>query len=66
MLKIIKNPDKQMYDTVTKAVRDNKGYCPCKLERTRDSHCICREFKEQETAGECHCGRYVKVEDCNA
>lgn len=62
MFKIIKNPDEHMYNYVTQAVKDNSGYCPCKLEHTPDSRCICREFKEQETAGECHCGRYVKVE----
>ena len=61
MLKIIKNPDKKTYDEVTQAVKDNDNYCPCKLERSQDSLCICREFREQNEEGECCCGRYVKV-----
>lgn len=61
-MKIIKNPDQEMYEKVSKAVEENDGYCPCKLEKNKDTKCICTQFKEQE-AGECECGRFVKVED---
>lgn len=65
MLKTIKNPDNEMYTEVTKAVDNNSGYCPCSVERTPETKCICKEFREQECEGECHCGRFVKknVED---
>lgn len=63
MLKIIKNPDKSIYDEVTQAVKDNNGYCPCMIDKTNDTKCICKSFREQQTTGECHCGRYVKVDD---
>jgi ferredoxin-thioredoxin reductase catalytic subunit len=62
-MKIIKNPDEEIYNSVTQAVKDNDGYCPCMLTRTDDSKCICKEFRQQESEGECHCGRYIKVED---
>ena len=58
-LKIIPNPDKEEYDEITQAVKDNDGYCPCLIIRNPDTKCICKEFREQEY-GECHCGLYVK------
>ena len=61
MLKIIKNPDKEIYESVTKDVKLNNGYCPCVVEQTEDTKCPCKIFREQETEGECHCGRYVKI-----
>lgn len=62
MLKIIKNPDKKVFDEVIAEVKANYGYCPCRLERTSDTKCPCKEFREQTTEGECHCGAYQKVE----
>lgn len=44
-------------------VAANDGYCPCAIERTPDTKCICKEFREQESEGPCHCGRYMKVVD---
>ena len=43
-------------------VEENDGYCPCALDKNADSLCPCREFRERETPGVCHCGRYEKVE----
>lgn len=62
-MKIIKNPDLDIYNKVTKAVKDNDGYCPCMLVKNTDTKCICKAFIEQKELGECHCGRYVKVAD---
>lgn len=42
-------------------VAANDGYCPCAIEKTEDTKCICKEFREQESEGPCHCGRYMKV-----
>ena len=61
MLKIIPNPDKEIYQSVTKAVKDNDNYCPCELTKSDDTKCICKSFREQGGEGECHCGRFVKV-----
>ena len=60
-LKIIPNPNKKEYDEITQAVKDNDGYCCCLLERSSDTKCMCRIFREQTTEGFCHCGRYEKV-----
>lgn len=62
MLKIIKNPQTDIYESVIKEVRANSGYCPCRLKKTPETKCPCKEFREQTTEGECHCGAYVKIE----
>ena len=40
------------------------GYCPCRLEQTEDTKCMCKEFKEQiadpNFEGFCHCMLYYK------
>ena len=46
-----------------KAVHDNYGYCPCMVERTADTLCMCKDFREQTEPGLCHCGRFEKVAD---
>ena len=58
-MKIKLNPDKEEAERILRAVKENDGYCPCRLIRTEDTKCICKEFKEQEE-GFCHCGLYLK------
>ena len=48
--------------SIAELVRQNDGYCPCAIERTPDTKCICKAFMEQEE-GLCHCGRYRKVSE---
>ena len=54
--------DTELVKEIKNRLRDNGGYCPCKIEKTDDTKCMCREFREQEN-GECHCGLYVKIKD---
>ena len=61
MLKIIPNPDLDIFTEVTEKVIENGGYCPCELLKNDDTKCMCKTFREQNTEGECHCGRFVKV-----
>lgn len=56
-MKIIKVPHS---DEVAAAVKANDGYCVCTVEKTPDTKCMCKEFREQTTAGTCHCGLYQK------
>ena len=63
MLKIKKNPDEAKYNEVTNAVNQNDGYCPCMVFKNEDTKCMCKMFREQESPGPCHCGRFVKVEE---
>lgn len=60
-LKIITNPDINKYNKISEAVKENDGYCPCLIERNEDTKCVCKDFKEQYSEGECHCGRYIKI-----
>lgn len=62
MLKVFRNPDVQFYEKITKAVKDNDNHCPCMLQKTDDTLCMCKAFREQNTKGFCHCKRFMKVE----
>lgn len=46
-----------------KYVIENDGYCPCMVEKTPDTKCMCKDFREQKEPGPCHCGRYEKYEE---
>lgn len=54
--------DIELKEKIRQALKDNNGYCPCRLEKTEDTKCMCKEFREQEY-GTCHCGLYVKEKD---
>ena len=58
-MKIIQNPNKDFVGQMLKALKENSNYCPCKTEKTKDTKCICKEFREQKD-GWCHCGLYYK------
>ena len=57
--KIQKNPDAKYAQSVIDALKANDYYCPCKLEHTPDTKCMCLEFRRQES-GMCECGLYIK------
>lgn len=59
-MKISLNPDNSIVEDVRKRLKDNDGYCPCRLVKNKDTKCMCKEFVEQTTSGECHCGLYIK------
>lgn len=48
--------------SIRTALCETGGYCPCKIERTPDTKCLCKEFLECEELGACHCGLFVKTE----
>lgn len=63
-MKITLNPDAQIVKTVKEGLAAKGGYCPCRLERTEDYKCMCKEFREQiadpDFEGYCHCMLYYK------
>lgn len=59
---IKQNPDTEYANEVRKKLKENGGYCPCRLEKTPETKCMCKEFREQ-TEGMCHCGLYIKETD---
>lgn len=55
---VIKNPDTEFVKNLKKRIKDNSGYCPCRLDKTPDTKCPCKEFRE---TGECICGLYITL-----
>lgn len=53
------NDDKELVAEIQQKLKENLGYCPCKLEKTQDTKCMCKGFREQKE-GMCHCGLYIK------
>ena len=59
------NDDLELVKKIKQKLKENGGYCPCRIIKNADTKCMCKEFKEQEE-GECHCGLYIKIrEDTN-
>lgn len=58
-MKITVNKNKELVKEVREKIKQNEGYCPCKLTKISENKCMCTEFLEQKS-GECHCGLYVK------
>ena len=62
-LKIKPHPNSEIFLEVTNAVKANEGFCCCEIEKNEDTKCMCKNFREQKTAGFCHCGRFFKVKE---
>ncbi|MBR4022600.1 MAG: ferredoxin thioredoxin reductase catalytic beta chain [Ruminococcus sp.] len=64
-MRITTNSNKELVNQIREKLKDNDGYCPCRVQKNEDTKCMCKEFKEQMERGElgeCHCGLYVIVE----
>ena len=63
-VKIRFNEDKEVVKTVQEGLKAKGGYCPCRLEKTPDTKCMCKEFRDQiadpNFEGYCHCLLYYK------
>ncbi len=61
------NEDKAVVEKIKEGLKARGGYCPCRLERTEENKCICKEFREQindpDFEGYCHCMLYYKSKD---
>lgn len=53
------NPDAEFVKEFKEKLKANDGYCPCRLKKTSNTKCMCKEFREQKS-GYCHCGLYYK------
>lgn len=58
---IFKNPFEEEYNEITEAVKVNENYCPCMPEKSEDTLCMCKAFRESKETDYCHCGRFYKV-----
>lgn len=63
-MKITLNPNEELVQTVKAGLEKNGGYCPCRMEKTEENKCMCKEFREQiedeNFEGYCHCMLYYK------
>ena len=63
-MKITFNPDEEVVKLIKEGLAKKGGYCPCRLEKTEDNKCMCKEFRDQimdpDFEGYCHCMLYYK------
>ena len=63
-MKIRLNENAQVVQSVKEGLKRTGGYCPCRLDRTEDNKCMCKEFRSQiedpTFEGYCHCLLYYK------
>lgn len=63
-MKIIFNPDEKIVSAIRDGLKRKDGYCPCRIQKTEDNVCMCKEFRDQvadpEFEGFCHCRLYYK------
>ena len=61
------NENKELVAQIQEGLRRKEGYCPCRLERTPDTKCMCKEFRDQiadpNFEGYCPCLLYYKCKD---
>ena len=57
---IRENIDKELVKQIRKELKENDGYCPCRIIKDETTKCMCEEFRNQES-GLCHCGLYEKI-----
>ena len=63
-MKIELNPDIELVKEIKKKLKENSGYCPCRLDKTKDTKCMCKEFRDQidrNEQGYCYCGLYNAI-----
>ena len=58
------NDNEKVVKAIREGLKKKDGHCPCRLELTEDTMCMCKEFREQiadpEFEGYCHCQLYYK------
>ena len=59
------NDNEKVVSAIREGLKKKEGHCPCRLEKTEDTMCMCKEFREQiadpEFEGYCHCMLYYKA-----
>ena len=39
------NDDKEMVKSIKEGLKRTGGYCPCRIQRTEENKCMCKEFR---------------------
>lgn len=59
------NENEKVVNAIREGLKKKNGHCPCRIEQTEDTMCMCKEFREQiadpEFEGFCHCMLYYKA-----
>ncbi|MGN0602748.1 MAG: ferredoxin-thioredoxin reductase catalytic domain-containing protein [Oscillospiraceae bacterium] len=67
MMAVKLNDNTEVVARVKEGLKRTGGYCPCRIKRTDDEKCICKEFRDQiadpNFEGFCHCMLYYKSKD---
>jgi ferredoxin-thioredoxin reductase catalytic subunit len=61
-MKVEVNKDKELVKEIRQKLKENNGFCPCSIIKSDDTKCICKDFRESQELGYCHCGLYNKTE----
>ena len=63
-MKLTLNTNEEVVKAVQEGLKQTGGYCPCRRERTPETKCMCKEFRDQikdeNFEGYCHCYLYYK------
>ncbi len=66
-MKVTLNENKEIVEKIKAGLEKKGGYCPCRLEKTPENKCMCKEFRDQiadpDFEGYCHCLLYYKSKD---
>jgi hypothetical protein len=63
-MKIRYNDNEEIVKIVKEGLRKRGGYCPCITKKSKDTKCMCKQFREQiqdpDFEGYCGCLLYYK------
>lgn len=60
VMKITVNPDEEYVKQMREGLKMKNGHCPCLLEQSENTICMCKNFRDQTESGWCHCNLYYK------
>ena len=59
------NENKEIVEQIREGLKRTGGYCPCRLEKTEETKCMCKEFRDQikdpEFEGYCQWTRVQEI-----
>lgn len=64
---VVLNEDAAVVERIRNGLKQTGGYCPCRVKKTEENKCMCKEFRDQiadpNFEGYCHCTLYYKTKD---
>lgn len=67
-MKLKKNEDAELVAEVQRQLKENDNFCPCRVEKNKDTKCMCKYFRDAVKAAkesgsteriECACGLWI-------